>query len=101
VVDCFRGVKQMITENQNDERTETEEAVLDQATEELARVHTLIGPRFRRAEARHRARGFLPGLTSPVERKNGWKPGGGTGRTWAARRATAAGRSRLGGRGSA
>jgi SRSO17 transposase len=63
----------MITEEQNDETTETEEAVLAQATEELARVHARIGPRFRRAEARQRARGFLQGLLAPLERKNGWQ----------------------------
>src|SRR5260370_30205217 len=61
----------MTTEEQNDETTETEEAVLDQATEELARVHARIGTHFRRAEARQRARGFLQGLLAPVERKNG------------------------------
>ncbi len=63
----------MTTEEQNDETTETEEAVLDQATEELARVHARIGTHFRRAEARQRARGFLQGLLAPVERKNGWQ----------------------------
>src|SRR5438132_11785765 len=63
----------MTTEEQNDETTETEEAVLDQATEELARVHARIGPHFRRAQARQRARGFLQGLLAPVERKNGWQ----------------------------
>jgi SRSO17 transposase len=63
----------MTTEERNEETTEPEEAVLDQATEELARVHARIGPRFRRAEARQRARGFLQGLLAPVERKNGWQ----------------------------
>src|SRR5258708_2059040 len=63
----------MTTEEQNDETTETEEAVLGQATEELARVHARIGTHFRRAEARQRARGFLQGLLAPVERKNGWQ----------------------------
>ncbi len=63
----------MTTENQNDETIETEEAVLDQAREELARVHARIGTHFRRAEARQRARGFLQGLLAPVERKNGWQ----------------------------
>src|SRR5260370_19411829 len=63
----------MTTEEKNDETTETEEAVLDQATEELARVHTRIGTHFRRADARQRARGFLQGLLAPVERKNGWQ----------------------------
>src|SRR5215831_8866775 len=30
-------------------------------------------PRFARAEARSRARRYLAGLLSPVERKNGWQ----------------------------
>jgi SRSO17 transposase len=63
----------MITDNQNDETTEPEEGVLEQATEELVRVHARIGRHFRRAEARQRARGFLQGLLAPVERKNGWQ----------------------------
>ena len=63
----------MTTEEQKEETTEPEEAVWDQATEELAQVHARIGPRFRRAEARQRVRGFLQGLTSAVERKNGWQ----------------------------
>ncbi len=36
-------------------------------------VHTRIAPRFRRAEARARARRYLIGLLAPVERKNGWQ----------------------------
>jgi SRSO17 transposase len=31
-----------------------------------------IAPRFRRTEARHRARSYLGGLLAPLERKNGW-----------------------------
>jgi hypothetical protein len=54
----------MSTEKRNEETIETEEAVLQQATEELAQVHARIGPRFRRAEARQRAHRFLQGLTS-------------------------------------
>src|SRR5260370_40898347 len=61
----------MTIEDQNEETPETDEAVLDQATEELARVHARIGTHFRRAEARQRACGFLQGLLAPVERKNG------------------------------
>ena len=57
---------------ERDER-ESEAELLQQASEELAQVHTRIGPRFRRAEARERARGFLQGLLAPVERKNGWQ----------------------------
>src|SRR5258708_3125463 len=63
----------MTIEDQNEETPETDEAVLDQATEELARVHARIGTHFRRAEARQRACGFLQGLLAPVERKNGWQ----------------------------
>jgi SRSO17 transposase len=36
-------------------------------------VHARIAPRFRRAEARARARRYLTGLLAPVERKNGWQ----------------------------
>ena len=39
----------------------------------LAEVHARIAPRFRRAEARARARRYLAGLLAPVERKNGWQ----------------------------
>jgi SRSO17 transposase len=46
---------------------------LGQAALALGELHRRIGPRFRRAEARSRARRFLEGLLSPVERKNGWQ----------------------------
>jgi SRSO17 transposase len=36
-------------------------------------VHARIAPRFRRAEARARARQYLAGLLAPVERKNSWQ----------------------------
>jgi SRSO17 transposase len=36
-------------------------------------VYARIAPRFRRAEARTRARRYLAGLLAPVERKNGWQ----------------------------
>jgi SRSO17 transposase len=36
-------------------------------------VHAHIAPRFRRAEARARARRYLAGLLAPLERKNGWQ----------------------------
>jgi SRSO17 transposase len=39
----------------------------------LASVHARIAPRFRRAEPRRRALGYLRGLLHPVERKNGWQ----------------------------
>lgn len=69
VVNCLQEEKQMTTEEQR----ASEEELLEQAAEELAQVHARIGPRFRRAEARERARGFLQGLLAPVERKNGWQ----------------------------
>jgi SRSO17 transposase len=39
----------------------------------LDEVHARIGPRFARSEQRHRARAYLQGLLSPIERKNGWQ----------------------------
>src|SRR5215469_7171184 len=39
----------------------------------LASVHARIAPRFRRREARERARRYLAGLLLRVERKNGWQ----------------------------
>lgn len=39
----------------------------------LDEVHAFIGPRFARSEQRHRARAYLQGLLSPIERKNGWQ----------------------------
>ncbi len=36
-------------------------------------LHGRIAPRFRRAEPRQRALGYLRGLLSPVARKNGWQ----------------------------
>lgn len=39
----------------------------------LDEVQRRIGPRFARSEQRQRARAYLEGLLSPVERKNGWQ----------------------------
>ncbi len=39
----------------------------------LDEVHARIGPRFARSEQRQRARAYLQGLLSPIERKNGWQ----------------------------
>jgi SRSO17 transposase len=39
----------------------------------LDEVHARIGPRFARTEQRQRARAYLQGLLSPIERKNGWQ----------------------------
>jgi SRSO17 transposase len=63
----------MSTTEQDKRERQSEEALLQQASEELAQVHARIGPHFRRAEARKRAGRFLQGLLSPVERKNGWQ----------------------------
>ena len=41
--------------------------------EALDAVHARLWPRFRRAEPRRRARAYLRGLLSGVERKNGWQ----------------------------
>jgi SRSO17 transposase len=40
---------------------------------DLAALHARFGARFGRAEPRQRARGYVEGLLSPVERKNGWQ----------------------------
>lgn len=50
-----------------------EEAVLQQAIEELTQVQERIGPHFRRAEARARAGHLVRALLAPMERKNGWQ----------------------------
>ncbi len=47
--------------------------LLSTAAEALDEVQQRIGPRFRRAEVRRRARRFLDGLLAPVARKNGWQ----------------------------
>jgi SRSO17 transposase len=39
----------------------------------LDALHARIAGRFRRAEARQRAKRYLTGLLAPVERKNGWQ----------------------------
>jgi SRSO17 transposase len=41
-----------------------------------------IAPRFRRTEARHRARSYLSGLLAPLERKNGWHLAEAAGDAW-------------------
>src|SRR4051794_32930057 len=40
---------------------------------ELDALHARLGSRFGRAEPRRRARAYVAGLLSPVERKNGWQ----------------------------
>jgi SRSO17 transposase len=63
----------MTTSEREEERKEQEEDLLEQIAEELAHIQSRIGPRFRRAEVRKGAGRFLEGLTSAVERKNGWQ----------------------------
>jgi SRSO17 transposase len=41
--------------------------------DELGAVAAIIGPRFARSEPRQRAAGYIRGLLSPAERKNGWQ----------------------------
>jgi SRSO17 transposase len=50
----------------------TQAAVADWATE-LEQVHGRLSPYFVRSEPRQRVRGYLAGLLSPIERKNGWQ----------------------------
>ena len=39
---------------------------------ELTALHQRLAPRFKRAEPRKWVLGYLKGLLSPLERKNGW-----------------------------
>jgi SRSO17 transposase len=50
----------------------TPDVVHDWAAE-LEQVHRQLAPHFERSEPRQRVRGYLAGLLSPVERKNGWQ----------------------------
>src|SRR3954452_19133099 len=55
---------------------EQEQAALEEVAawgRRLSLLHARIAPRFRRAEPRRRVLAYLRGLTSPVERKNGWQ----------------------------
>ena len=63
----------MTTKERNEEQSENELRAVRAGAEALAEVSERIGPRFRRAEVRSRARRFLEGLLAPVERKNGWQ----------------------------
>jgi hypothetical protein len=66
-------VKQMTTEERQDEHEGNELKLAKAGVEVLAEVHERIGPRFRRAEVRSRVHRFLQGLLAPLERKNGWQ----------------------------
>ena len=63
----------MITEEHNEESNEHEWQAVRAGVQALTEVQSRIGPRFRRAEVRSRARRFLEGVLAPVERKNGWQ----------------------------
>jgi SRSO17 transposase len=52
--------------------TITQDTVHTWATE-LEQVHRRLAPHFVRSEPRQRARSYLAGLLSPIERKNGWQ----------------------------
>src|SRR5215216_3563996 len=51
----------------------TTSAEIAQWREELDALHDRVGHRFRRSEARERAKRYLAGLLDRVERKNGWQ----------------------------
>src|ERR1051325_5131548 len=46
---------------------------VQQWADELGAVAAIIGPRFARSEPRQRAAGYVRGLLSTAERKNGWQ----------------------------
>ena len=45
----------------------------------IVRAHACIADGYGVPEPRRQARDYLRGLFSPVERKNGWQPGGAVG----------------------
>src|SRR5512133_666476 len=51
----------------------TEEAEVREWAGQLRGVGDLLGQRFARSEPRERVRGYVRGLLSEVERKNGWQ----------------------------
>lgn len=48
-------------------------AMVERWADEVEAVAERIGPRFARSEPRERAIGYLRGLLSDTERKNGWQ----------------------------
>lgn len=52
---------------------ETQRAEIERWRAGLDALHARIAPRFRRAEVRERAKHYLAGLLSRVDRKNGWQ----------------------------
>src|SRR5436853_5665130 len=63
----------MTTKEREAEQLESELSTIRKGTEELAKLHARIAPRFRRAEVRTRAQRFLEGLLAQVPRKNSWQ----------------------------
>jgi SRSO17 transposase len=76
VVECFKEVKQMTTEEEAEQASSQEErelSMISQSAQALAEVVVRIGSHFRRAEVRKRVGRYLQGLLASVERKNGWQ----------------------------
>src|SRR6266480_1024659 len=73
MVECFREVKHMTTEERTETQVENELDLIGNGAQELAALQERIGPHFRRAEVRERVGRFLTSLLSGVERKNGWQ----------------------------
>src|SRR5258708_7185600 len=76
VVECFREVKQMTTEEGAEQASCQEEGelrIIHQSAQVLAEVGKRIGSHFRRDEVRKRVGRYLHGLLASVERKNGWQ----------------------------
>jgi SRSO17 transposase len=53
--------------------TRTTTADVCRWVQSLLRLHARIGPRFARAEPRHRVLAYLQGILSDTARKNGWQ----------------------------
>jgi hypothetical protein len=76
VVECFKEVKQMTTEEEAEPASRQEErelSIISQSAQALAELVVRIGSHFRRAEVRKRVGRYLHGLLAEVSRKNGWQ----------------------------
>jgi SRSO17 transposase len=76
VVECFKEVKQVTTEEEAEQANSQEErelSIISQSAQALAELVVRIGSHFRRAEVRKRVGRYLQGLLASVERKNGWQ----------------------------
>jgi SRSO17 transposase len=76
VVECFKEVKQVTTEEEAEQANSQEERelrIISQSAQALAELVVRIGSHFRRAEVRKRVGRYLQGLLASVERKNGWQ----------------------------